>query len=468
MGIGGLLEEFRSLNLLLEIGEEVSPDYETPWLAAKLARLTKKALLFEKVAGKEYSLATSVYYGKHELVLHSSFTEIVGRFRRLLQVFSASQPESISKITTLASLTWVADVFPRAAGSADFVRQSSFDVDLTSLPAVRHCEGEEYPVVKNPVVILRDPRLDSTTVFSEPIQIIDEKTALVHVPRGSRAYRLLEEAAKHGEALNIVVLIGAPPSLQLASRMDWVPWFDKFILAGVLSGTPLNLVKLENGVYSPVDTEIIIVGELVPGDVRPEGRMLYEDMRLYGGSPMPVIRVKSLLSRPSAVFYTSVTHPLVSDYTVLRRLEEKLALEYLRLLAPDIVDIEYLSYDAFRTLVVVLENPRAGRAIEIGNMIFSLNLNPYLDTVIVLRRDGVSMSEPTTAITSILSALQPENVFFVEGLEESLHPGRAKRVILDATGLQPGSIDYESAEPRTSGALNLYEKLLRELQGNWT
>jgi len=458
--------------LLAEVNAPISPDYEIPWLASRLAKSTIKALLFSNVQEKSFRLITNVYYGKAQLVFREGVSGLRERFRRWLTLFAQFPADHASKLSKLASLAWMADVLPRVRDSAKgFLQSSSFDLDLTELPALRHHVGEEFPVIKNPVVVFQDREAKTLEVFSQPVQVVDEKTLLIHIPHRTRAFRLIEDVARHGGTLNVAVVVGAPPYLQLAAGINWIPWVDKYMLAGELSGSPLELMRLDNGMYVPAEAEMIITGELVPGDVRPEGKMLYEDLRLYGGSPMPVVRAKTLLYKPSALFYTSITNPLLSDVASLKEIEEKLLLEFIQQHIPSVIGVKYIASDAYRTMIVALDGSQSVSALEVGGLLFSINVNPYLDTVVVLKcgaRCLESMKDDSRVLTYLISSLQHGSILAASAtpLDDVLRSERKTRIIVDATSttLENSINDYIEGVKDVAKLTELYARLSQELR----
>jgi len=468
VSIGDLVETLRNGKHLIEIEESVLADYELPWFTVNLARKTSKALLFKDVVDKEYPVTTNIYLGKIDISFHNSTSLIVENFKRLISILLNVSLDPSSKISVLASFAWISDVYPRVVGSQGFLRRSALEFDLTGLPAVRHTAREEHPVIKNPVILLSDPKTGQTILFSEPVQVIDEKTLLLHIPRSSKAFMFLEESTKHSEAINAAIIIGVSPYLQLVSKMDWLPWFNKYLLAGGLSGGPVNLMRVDGNLYVPFDAETIILGELVPGDVRPEGKMLYEDMRYYGGFPMPLVRAKALMHKPEPVFYTSITHPYLSDEYALNNLREQLMTEYVRLLAPDVSYLSFLSFDAYRTVVVGLKNANSRRAYEIGVLLFSLKLTPYLDTVVVVSAEN-KVEKVENLVSMLLTSLTSNRILYFENPqeEELLRDARREKVIVDATSLR---LDYISerdvlTSDEFKDSREKYEKILQELRG---
>lgn len=471
MGIKEVLEKLKKEGLVLEVEETLSPDVEIPILSSKLASQTPKAFLFKNVEGKEYPLVTNLYFNKFETIFQADSITLLKNFKMLSSILFDVSLDPSSKITLLARLAWVSEFYPKTIEASPFIRRSALDVDLGKLPALRHSSGEEYPVIKNPIIILFDKKLDKTLIYSEPVQVVDEKALLLHTPKKSKASLFLEEAAKHGESIDIAIIIGVSPHLQLVSNMDWIPWFNKYLLAGALSGKSVSLVRVEKNFYVPAEAEMILVGELVPGDVRPEGKMLYEDMQLYGGSPMPLVRVKSIWHKPTTVFYTSLTHPYNSDEYTLNTIREKFMLEYLQLFAPDISYLTFLSYDAYRTLILALNNPHPGRAFEVGSLVFSLTLNPNLDTIIVFsEKSKIDKIKVKELLPSLLSALRPEKILYFETIHEEdvLRQDKRGKIIVDATSL---SLDYYDEEgyflsDKHVKLREAYEKIIRELRGS--
>lgn len=121
-------------------------------------------------------------------------------------------------------------------------------------------------------------------------------------------------AEKQGSGLEIALVIGAHPSLLLASQLNGQVYgdIDKIALAGGLTGVPVPLVKCRTlDCLVPADAELVIEGKIVP-EVRLAEGPFGELGDCYGRqTDKPVIHVSCVTKREDAWF--QAIHPLSDD-----------------------------------------------------------------------------------------------------------------------------------------------------------
>jgi 4-hydroxy-3-polyprenylbenzoate decarboxylase len=397
---------------LFEINEELSPEIEIPWLSIELAKLRDNALLYNQVSKKDFRITTNLFYRKLHVMLNAESEEqIINRASKIITLIEPIVGMGRDKLHLLASLAWIADYYPEtrvSLGPSTKILQG-YELDLTTLPAFKHSSLEEYPVMPNPVIVATLASRGESDLSIQRVQLVDEKTMIIHVPRNSRLQFLIEEASKRGENLQAAVVLGAPPSLYPPAHLSWMSFTEKILLGGVISETKLAIAKLEGEMYVPVPAEAIILGEIVPGDERPEGKMLYEDGEVIGGSPMPVMHAKKLIVKNPSTLYYSTIHPTRSDTAELYKLLSKLLLLKYKDLLPDVLDVTFLGEDAFRTVVVKVDATHRERLINAGINALSLSklLNPYTDTVILVGPE-VDTTDASSLIKALIENVDPD------------------------------------------------------------
>jgi 2,5-furandicarboxylate decarboxylase 1 len=117
--------------------------------------------------------------------------------------------------------------------------------------------------------------------------------------------RLQEEAERMGKVLEVAIVIGVDPFMMFSSATKLPYGDDHLQFAGALRGEPIELVKCETiDVMVPSNAEIVIEGEVLPGEREPEGP--YAD---FMGFYVPVMdnhvfRVTAITNRENPIYYT--------------------------------------------------------------------------------------------------------------------------------------------------------------------
>ncbi|MCI4408054.1 MAG: UbiD family decarboxylase [Thermofilum sp.] len=472
MTISDLLMAFFQRGKLLEINNEVSPDFEIPWLSIELAKHFDHALLYSKVSGKTPRVLTNVFYKKIYLALNAGSEEqIINRASRVVSLIEPLSPIQKDKLHLLASLAWIADYYPEVKESQSSTIRvlQGYDLDLTLIPALKHSSQEEYPVMTNPLIIATLDSVDETEITVQRVQVVDEKTLLLHVPRNSRIQHLIEEASRRGKPLKVAVVLGAPASIYPSAFLSWLSFTEKLLLAGVISETKIATTKLEDNIYVPFSFQTTVIGEIVPGDERPEGKMLYENGEVLGGTPMPVIHAKKILMESNPIIYYSTIHPTQSDIAELFRLVEKIFLLNYKNLLPNVIDLTFLGNDAFRTVVAKVNTFKREKLINTGINLLSLSktLNPYTDTIILVG-PNTNIHNHLQLLKTIIENVDPDkDVIKIPQQDYETFPRRSGRgsLIIFATSQKEGEKPetVESYLEPTSRSQKIFGEILDKL-----
>jgi 4-hydroxy-3-polyprenylbenzoate decarboxylase len=113
----------------------------------------------------------------------------------------------------------------------------------------------------------------------------------------------LRKAMDRNESLKIAISIGHHPAFLSAASMEFPYGYCEYDFVGALQGEPVQVIE---GPYSglpvPSDSEIVLEGEIVPGEEKKEGP--FGEWTGYYASPPkpdPLIRVHSVLHRKDPI-----------------------------------------------------------------------------------------------------------------------------------------------------------------------
>jgi UbiD family decarboxylase len=174
------------------------------------------------------------------------------------------------------------------------------DVDLTRLPVPRYHlqDGGRYIGTAN-LDITRDRTTGWVNAGTYRVMLHDARTLGFFISPGKHGRIHRQEYFDAGEPCPVAISFGQDPLLFLAATVDVPHGVSEYAWAGAVRGEPVRVVRAPlTGLPVPADAEIVIEGEAVPGETRPEGP--FGEWTGYYASasrPEPVIRVKALYHR---------------------------------------------------------------------------------------------------------------------------------------------------------------------------
>jgi 2,5-furandicarboxylate decarboxylase 1 len=111
---------------------------------------------------------------------------------------------------------------------------------------------------------------------------------------------------KNDRNIDVAICIGMDPALLFAGAISTKEPMDETEIAGGFYGKPIKLVKLENGISVPADTEIVLLGKLTPEEGE-EGPFVditgtYDLIR-----QQPVVKIEKILrQKENPVYYALI------------------------------------------------------------------------------------------------------------------------------------------------------------------
>jgi 4-hydroxy-3-polyprenylbenzoate decarboxylase len=183
------------------------------------------------------------------------------------------------------------------------VRQALAASDLDRLPWMLYLScnaGQRMGALYYRLVITRDPQTGIRNVGMYRLQILDERTLLVHWQRhkGGAEHQRVARATNQERIPAAIVLGGDPASMWCASA-PLPPNIDEYLLAGYLRGTPVEFVDcISQPIEVPAQAEIVIEGFVDPADQRPEGPF-GDHTGYYTPSNHPAFHVTAIARRSS-------------------------------------------------------------------------------------------------------------------------------------------------------------------------
>jgi len=270
MSFRGFLHELQEAGLLEEEDRPISPILEAAALSAGAG-----PVLFNNVDGKKCCM------------------NVLGS-RELLALALSTTKEDMVKDLAKIDLEggWIREV-----DSSPFMEVES-DPDLSSLPILTHFRGDGGPYITSGIVVSAFGEKTNASVHRMMV-LGKDKVAARLVP-GRHTHMLLQEALSKGERLPVGIVIGVDPVVMIAASTR-VPLGMEFQYASSLSGNPVELVPLDNGILVP-HAEIVFEGYI---DTERASEGPFVDITGTRDFPRmePVIHLTKMMTREVPIYH---------------------------------------------------------------------------------------------------------------------------------------------------------------------
>jgi len=195
------------------------------------------------------------------------------------------------------------------------------DVDLLKFPApfVHELDGGRY-IGTDDLVIMRDPDTGWVNAGTYRVAVHDKNTAGLWMSPGKHGRFIREKYWDRDQPCPVLISCGQDPLLFLTAHSEIDVEVDEFAYAGGLRGRPIKVVKSElYGLPMPAHAEIVIEGEMMPGDMHLEGPF-GEFMGYYASeaSEQPAIRVRRVYYRNEPILTIAVPSRPPENFTFAR------------------------------------------------------------------------------------------------------------------------------------------------------
>lgn len=405
---------------VLTVREPVAADQDPTALVWALAAQNRHpAIVFENVAGLATPLVTNLFASR----------ERVGR------MLGGVSPAGIhAEYQARSRRMQPPRVLPSGAVT-DIVQEQ---VDLSTIPAIRHFATDRGPYITNAILIAEDPEtgIGNASYHRSMLHSPTEIATSLH-SRG-HLWRMLQRATEAGRPLPVAMVVGAHPLFMLAGAARLPYGVDERHVAGGLFGAPLEVVRTPRyGIAVPAHAEIVLEGVIDPSARVEEGP--FGEFTGYSSdrSTNNLLRVETVMRRRDAWLVDVVGGNSAEHLNLGRIPRESEMVEKLRERFPGVTAVHYPSSGTHFHAYVALRQSRPGEARQV--MLGLLGWDPYLKTVVAVDED-VDITRDEEVLWAIATHLQPHlDVVVVDGLPGSaLDPsasgvGTTSRMGLDAT-----------------------------------
>ncbi len=284
------------------------------------------ALLFNKVEGSDFPLATNLFgtARRAEMAFGSRPGELV---RRAVDFARTAIPPRLGALWSARDLVAAGlRLGTRKVRSGPVCEVQEGEVDLSRLPVLTSWPEDGGPFFTLPLVYTEDPENTTHNLGIYRMQVHDRCTTGMHWQIGKGGGFHHAVARSRQEDLPVTVFLGGPPALILAAIAPLPENVPELILASLLAGKKLRTCEGPGEHRLLADAEFALAGRVPVAETRPEGpfgdHYGYYSLR----HDYPVFRVERVVHRRNAVFpATVVGKPRQEDFFIGDLLQDLLS-----------------------------------------------------------------------------------------------------------------------------------------------
>jgi 4-hydroxy-3-polyprenylbenzoate decarboxylase len=295
---------------------------------------------------------------------------------------------------------------------------------LAALPVLTCWPGDGGRYITLPGVFTRDPVTGARNVGMYRLQYFDERTLGMHwqTHKGGAEHHRRADEAPVPVKMPVAVALGGDPAMIYAASAPLPPGVDEVVFAGWLRGAPVELVKCRTiDLEVPAEAEIVLEGYVDPAERRLEGPFgdhtgYYSIARDY-----PVFHLTAVTRRARPIYPTTIVgRPPQEDYW-LGKATERLFLPIMKLMLPEIVDVNMPAEGVFHNLVIVSIKKRyPGHARKVMTALWGMGLMMLAKTIVVVS-DHVNVHDLSEVAWRATGNIDPKrDLMILEGPMDDL------------------------------------------------
>jgi 4-hydroxy-3-polyprenylbenzoate decarboxylase len=412
---------------LKRVRARVSRDLEIAEITDRVSKgpvERNQALLFESVEGFDSPVLINAFGSPDRMAAALGVEHLNELSARVAKLLDMKMPGTlIDKLKKLGDLFDVAKAGPKRVRGAKCQEVVETDrPSLASLPVLRCWPGDAGRFITLPMVFTKDPLSGARNVGMYRLQVFDDRTLGMHwqIHKGSAEHQRLAEERRR--PMDVAIALGGDPASIYSASAPLPPGIDEMVFAGWLRGSGVPMVQAKTvDLEVPAEAEIILEGTVDPSERRIEGPFgdhtgYYSLARDY-----PVFHLKAVTHRKQPIYPTTIVgRPPQEDYW-LGKATERIFLPIIRLMLPEVVDMNMPAEGVFHNLVIVSIKKRyPGQARKVMYALWGLGLMMLAKNILVVSDhvDVQNLSEVAWRATGNVDAKR--DIVIVDGPMDDL------------------------------------------------
>jgi UbiD family decarboxylase len=270
---------------VVHVDKQVQGRHEVAAVTYRVQRESDSVVLFHDVAGTRFPVVSNIYGSRGRLceLVGANAGNFCARWNQLMQ----------------SSRLVAGDAIERVAG------EDIQDARMSDLPQITYCEQDVGPYITAGVFLANDPDTGVPNLSFHRTMLVSDTEVRCRLGPPHDLTHYQKVAEERGQALDVAILVGAPPEIFLGACAS-IPRTDSEIdVAACIRGGPIPMRPCKTiDMMVPAETEIVIEGRILPNVRRPEGPF-GEFLWQYTPEGMNhVVEVLNVSHREDAIFHS--------------------------------------------------------------------------------------------------------------------------------------------------------------------
>ncbi|HYW70753.1 MAG TPA: UbiD family decarboxylase [Pyrinomonadaceae bacterium] len=407
------LDLLRRENDLVTIQAEVDPYLELAEIHRRVIDAGGPALLFTRVKGSDFPVVTNLFGTAKRIDL--AFGKKPEQFiKQLAQVAESLLPPRPSELWKHRSLA--RDFFKlgtRTVSRGPVTEIVDQNPRLGALPVLTTWQEDGGPFITLPLVYTEDPDTGRHNLGIYRMQIYDDTTAGLHwqIQKGGGFH--YHKAEAQDCALPVEVFLGGPPALILAAIAPLPENAPELMLASLLAGEKLKMVKSSAVERLVAEAEFALIGHAWPHERRPEGP--FGDHYGYYSlqHDYPVFHCEAIARRRDAIYpATVVGKPKQEDFFIGDYLQSLLS-PIFPLVMPSVRDLWSYGETGFHSLAAAVVRERYTREALVAGFRILGEGQLALTKFLILTDAVIDLRDFRVVLEHVLARVRWERDFFI-------------------------------------------------------
>ncbi len=415
--LGEFLEALEARGDLLRIRGPVSRDLEITEITRRTVLADGPALLFENVVGASMPVAMNVLGSARRIAFALGAERLDEPAERISRLVRLRPPAGIVGALrdlsgTLEALETLRSLAPKRVRSGPAQEVEEPVVDLDRLPILRCWPGDGGRTVTFPVVITKDPETGEPHTGIYRLQQYGKDTLGFHAQIHRVGANNLRKWAARGERMPVAVAVGVDPATLLAGLAPVPEGISNFVFASFLRGAPLELTRARTvDLEVPARAELVLEGYVDPSERAVEGPFGDHTGYYSAAEPFPVLHVTHVTHRAHPVYLSTVTGRPPTEDSVLGKAVERIFLPVVRLILPEIVDMNLPEEGLFINLAVIaIRKAYPGHPRKVMHALWGVGQMMFTRYVVVVDHD-VDVHDLREVLYRVALQADPERDF---------------------------------------------------------
>ncbi len=404
------MERLESEGELARIKQEISPVLEMTEIAERAVKSGGKAILFENPKGYDIPVLMNAFGTEKRMKMALEVDRLEEIGERLVELTRFRPSSILDGIKGLGAIKDITAFIPKTVKSKKApCKEVVEEPNLNKFPILKCWPKDAGRFITLPVVVTKDPDTGELNAGMYRMQVFDSRTTGMHWQIHKHGALHLKKLAEKGDGkLEVAVAIGVDPAILYASTAPLPENMSEFMFAGFIRRERVKLVECETvDLKVPATAEIVLEGYVKPDELRIEGPFGDHTGYYTPPEPYPVFHVECVTRREDPIYHATVVGKPPMEDAWLGKATERIFLPIIKMIHPDIVDMNLPVEAAFHNLAVVSIKKRyPGHAKKVMFALWSTGMLSLTKTVIVVD-DDINVQNLKEVLWAVTSRFDP-------------------------------------------------------------